>query len=156
MGIVKPIKASWLSVWVTFHSRKQLRAEELLLNITLRTRLFLVTLQYPLLELCVLRIRALGYGASLTALAGALGARAMGADILQLSSVTPCLFKADTVAVTWTMSAMCSVNYWSSVFLWMQCPVEHCAYCASRFHQSNAITYNLKHLCQREHSIPLF
>lgn len=70
MGIVKPIKASWLSVWVTFCSRKQPTAEALLLNITLRTCLLLVTLQYPLLELCVLRIWALGCGASLTAPAG--------------------------------------------------------------------------------------
>lgn len=71
MGIVKPIKASWLSVWVTFRSREQPPAEELLLNITLRTCLLLVTLQYPLLELCIPRIRALGYGAALTVPAGA-------------------------------------------------------------------------------------
>lgn len=71
------------------------------------------------------------------ALAGALGGCALWADISQLSSVTPCLFKADSVAVIWTMSAMYSVNYWSSGF-WVQCPVEHCACRASHFHQSNA------------------
>lgn len=71
MGIVKPIKASWLSMWVTFRSGKQPPAEELLLNIPLRTCLLLVTLQYPLLGLCVPGIRALGSRVSLTAPAGA-------------------------------------------------------------------------------------
>lgn len=52
-GIVKPIKASCLSLWVTFCSGKRLPTEELLVNITLRTCLLLVTLQYPLLEWCV-------------------------------------------------------------------------------------------------------
>lgn len=140
MGIVKPIQASWLSIWVTFRSGKQPPAKELFLNIPLRTCLFLVTLQYPLLELCVPGIWALGSGVVLTAPARAepargarwpcSGGRYFTAVLCHSVSFQgwPCCSDLDNA---------CHMNYWSSIF-WMQCPVEHCACCASHFHQSNA------------------
>ena len=98
---------------MTFCSRHRLPAEEPLSSITLRTCLLLVTLQYPLLELCVSENlvaclqglidsshRATSWVRAIASAAREVDGPTGWVDVLQLSAVMLCLFKAETVAMT--------------------------------------------------------
>lgn len=135
-GIVKPIKASRLSVWVTSCSRKQLLTEELLLNITPRTCLLLVTLQYPLLELCVSEnlvtclqglidnsCHTTSWVRVIPSTAPEKSVAVCSGWIFHSCPVSFCAFLRLRLS-QWPVRVpfLCSLDWYSSIF-WMQCPV---------------------------------